>query len=135
MKWIFKTGAFLCVGVLPPSMTYAIDEAAELAEMMESSVRDVCRDTAFMKCANIASKTCESNVNSIIEQCKSKLPKKLPKNGLADQVDTLTATWQACVNDKLRSSFHLSDALMQKCDALAHGEAEHGHTSTDKKPE
>lgn len=131
MNWNLCTGGCLLVGSLLSSAVFAVDEAAELAEMMESSVQGICEDKVFLNCAAIPVTKCQESVKSIVDQCKAKLPKKLPKKGLAEQVDTLTAAWQTCVNDKLRSSFHLSDALMQKCDALAHGDSEHGHTSTD----
>ena len=91
--------------------------AAQMAQMAESSMRDSCNDTAFLSCVGAKVPACKTTVNTAIEQCRFKFPKKISPSNTQSYSDTVLGEWSICVTEKIQTALKISDELMTKCDA------------------
>ena len=90
---------------------------AQMAQMVESGMGDSCNDTAFLSCVRAKNPACKAAVNTALEQCRPKLPKKISQSDMQNDPDTVMGEWTDCVTEKTQAALKVSDELMAKCDA------------------
>ena len=109
--------------------------AVQMAQMAESSMRDSCNDTAFLSCVGAKTPACKAAVNTALEHCRPKLPKKISQSDMQNDDGTVMGEWPDCVGGKIQTALKISDELMAKCDAQAEDRESQAMASSDLSPQ
>ena len=109
--------------------------AVQMAQMAELSMRDSCNDTAFLSCMGIKTPACKAAVNTALEHCRPKLPKKISHSDMQNYDDTVMGEWPGCVQGKMQAALKISAELMAKCDAQAEDRESQAMASSDLSPQ
>jgi hypothetical protein len=120
VRWAGWVTALLLI----PGVSFGDKElAAEVAEMVESDLRDSCEDDDFLSCLKASGNACKSAVSVAIDSCRAKLPKDVTESELDKDPEAVTAGWSNCVTAKMTAALKITAATLDKCNTADDGAA------------